>query len=446
MRGRSTVSTLALLGGEPIRKAPLPQDRSLGQAEREAVLRVLDRGVLSQFLGEDHPDFLGGPEVRAAEAEFAAAFAVPHAVSTNSATTGLQTALAASGLGPGDEVIVSPFTMSASAATIVLQHAVPVFADIDPRTYCLDPSSVRDRITGRTRAIMAVDIFGQPAHWEELRAIARQHGLHIVEDAAQAAHAAYRGEYAGALGDVGVLSLNYHKIIHAGEGGMILTRDEEIATRARLIRNHGEVVAEISGLQDLINIVGSNYRLTEIQAAIARAQLNRLPGLFEHRTRLARHLGDRLRALPHVRPPELDDGASSTYYLFAVRLDVDALGLSRAAIARALAAEGVPFDEGYVRPIYFQPMYQRRSALGRTGCPWKCPHYEGDVSYEPGICPVAERMWRRELLVAAVGAPPQTTEDMDDVADAFEKVVEGLPALRDWEARALKTADAHIRA
>ncbi len=266
------MSTLALLGGDPVRTTRLPVDRSLGQPEREAVLRVLDRGVLSQFLGEDHPDFYGGPEVRAAEEEFAAAFDVPHAVSTNSATTGLQTALGACGIGPGDEVIVSPFTMSASAATIVLQHAVPVFADIDPRTYCLDPSSVRRRITPRTRAIVAVDIFGQPAHWAELRAIARDAGLRIVEDAAQAAYATYRGERAGTLGDAGVLSLNYHKIIHAGEGGMILTRDPVIAKRAQLIRNHGEVVAESSGLADLTNIVGSNYRLTEIQAAIARSR------------------------------------------------------------------------------------------------------------------------------------------------------------------------------
>lgn len=440
------MSRLALLGGDPVRTTPLPVDRGLGRPERDAALRVLDRGVLSQFLGEDHPDFYGGPEVRAAEQEFAAAFGVAHAVSTNSATTGLQTALGACGVGPGDEVIVSPFTMSASAATIVLQHAVPVFADIDPRTYCLDPSSVRRCLTRRTRAIVAVDIFGQPAHWDELRAIAHASGLLIVEDAAQAAYATYRDERAGSLGNVGVLSLNYHKIIQAGEGGMLLTRDPEIAKRAQLIRNHGEVVAEMSGLADLTNIVGSNYRLTEVQAAIARAQLRRLPSLFELRASLARHLADRLRRLPHIHPPELDEHATSTYYLFAVRLDVEALGVSRATVARALAAEGVPFEEGYVRPIYLQAMYQRRLALGRSGCPWNCPHYDGQVSYEAGICPVAERMWRDELLVAALGAPPQTTDDMDDVARAFEKVMDALPALREWEGRGHTASSAAGRA
>ena len=184
------MSTLALHGGTPVLPHGLPKNATIGPEERAAVLRVLDRGTLSQFLGEAHEDFFGGPEIRGIEADFAEHFGVPYAVSTNSATTALQTAVAACRLGPGDEVIVSPFTMSATAATIVAQNAIPVFADIDPRTYCLDPLSVRSRVTPQTRAIMAVDIFGQPAHWDELRAIAREHGLALIEDAAQSVGAA----------------------------------------------------------------------------------------------------------------------------------------------------------------------------------------------------------------------------------------------------------------
>ncbi len=283
------MSELALLGGTPVSGTAFPRDTSIGEAERTAAMAVLERGVLSQFLGEGGPDFYGGPEVRALEAEFAAAFGAEFAVSTNSATTALQTALAAAGIEPGDEVIVSPFTMSATAATIVLQNAVPVFADIHPATYCLDPASVRARLTKHTRAIMCVDIFGQPAHWDALREIAREHDLKLLEDAAQAAGASYRGRRAGTLGDAGVLSLNYHKIIHSGEGGVLLTDDPLIATRAQLTRNHGELVADKVALPDIVNTVGSNYRMTELEASIGRAQLRRLPSLFERRARLGGH-------------------------------------------------------------------------------------------------------------------------------------------------------------
>jgi dTDP-4-amino-4,6-dideoxygalactose transaminase len=260
----------ALLGGSAVRTRPFRPQQSFGPEERAAVLEVMDSGVLSQFLGEAGPDFHGGPQVRRTEAAYAEHFRARFAVTTNSATTALHVAVAACGLGPGDEVIVSPFTMSASATAILMQNAIPVFADIDPETFCLDPAGVRARITPQTRAIMAVDIFGQPAHWDPLRALAQEHGLRLIEDAAQAAHATAHGRFAGTLGDAGVLSLNYHKIIHSGEGGVLLTDDPEVAQRAQMVRNHGEVVAEQCGLPDIANTFGSNYRMTEIEASIAR--------------------------------------------------------------------------------------------------------------------------------------------------------------------------------
>lgn len=429
------MSELALLGGPPVRTQALPKAPSLGREEREAVLRVIDAGVLSQFLGEPR-DFFGGPEVRACEEEFARAFRVPYAVSTNSATTSLETAVAACRLGPGDEVIVSPFTMSATATAIIRWNAIPVFADIHPQTYCLDPKSVRARVTRHTRAIMAVDIFGQPAHWDELRAIANEHGLQIIEDAAQAAGATYRGLAAGTLGDIGVLSLNYHKIIHSGEGGLLLTRKEDLCRRAQLIRNHGEVVTEAFGIDDIVNIVGTNARMTELEASIAREQLKKLPALYQRRSRLGDLLTRRLSGLTGIHPPVLDEGATSTYYAYAVRLEPALLGVSRAAFLRALAAEGVTFGPGYVLPLYLQPLYQRRTAHGQGGHPWTCSHYGGAVSYERGICPVAERMYFEELITCGdVGSPPQTEADIEDVARAFEKVVGNLDALRGWEER-----------
>lgn len=427
------MNDLALVGGTPVRgKSFIPQN-TIGAEEKAAVMQVLDSGVLSKFLGEADPDFYGGPEVQRAEKAFAKFFGVEFAVTTNSATTALHTAVAACGLGPGDEVIVSPFTMSASATAILMQNAIPVFADIDPDTFCLNPEAVRRAITPRTRAIMMVDIFGQPAHWDDLWAIARQHHLRIIEDAAQAANARYHQRLAGTLGDIGVISLNYHKIIHAGEGGVLLTSDPELAERARLIRNHGEIVVEEFRLSNIANTFGSNYRMTEIEASIARVQLGRLQGLFEHRARLALHLTKMLTELPFIGPPHIEPDATSAYYVFAVKLHPD-LGVSRRTLVKALNAEGIPFGEGYVRPIYLQPMYQQRLAYSR-GCPWTCGHYQGTVSYAPGLCPVAERMHDTELILAALCHPPQTEADMNDVARAFEKVLSNLPTLREYEAR-----------
>jgi len=298
-------------------------------------------------------------------------------------------------------------------------------------------------ITPRTRAIMMVDLFGQPAHWDEIWGIAQEYNLKIIEDAAQAANARYKGRLAGTLGDVGVLSLNYHKIIQCGEGGVILTSDPELAQRAQLIRNHGEAVVEDFDLPDIANTFGSNYRMTEIEAAIARCQLGRLQELFEHRERLATYLSKHLRALSSITVPHIESSVTSAYYMYAVKLHPD-LGVSRRTFVRALNAEGIPFGEGFVQPIYLQPMYQKRSAYNR-GCPWTCGHYQGSVTYAPGTCPVAERVHDRELIVAMVCNHPQTESDMDDIVRAFDKVLSHLPALRSEEVEGAYAADADYR-
>ena len=215
---------LAIAGGSPVRSRPFPPQNTVGEEERRAVLEVLDSGVLSQFLGEWSDDFLGGPRVKTCEQAFAERFGAKHAVSVNSATTGLQVAVAAARIEPGDEVIVSPYTMSASAAAVVLHDAIPVFADVEDSTYGLDPAAVRAAITPRTRAVLSTHLFGHPARMDELLEIGRDHQLAIVEDAAQSIGATWHGSETGTLGTVGVLSLNYHKIIHSGEGGMVLTQ------------------------------------------------------------------------------------------------------------------------------------------------------------------------------------------------------------------------------
>ena len=415
--------TLAIDGGTPVRRRPFPSYNTIGDEERRAVLQVLDSGVLSQFIGAWGPDFLGGPRVRALEAAWAGYFGVRHAVSVNSATSGLYAAVGAAGVGPGDEVIVSPYTMSASATAAIVYGAVPVFADIDPDTFCLDPASVRARITDRTRAIIGVDLFGHPADWRGLRTAAGARPIVLIEDSAQAPGAKVGDRFAGTLADIGVFSLNYHKTIHSGEGGVVVTDDDRFADRLQLIRNHGEAVVKAKGDEDLVNLVGYNYRMTEIEAAIALEQLKKLERLLQPRIDAAEYLSRHLGELPGLSVPRARSGVRHGYYVYAFKFDADQTGLSRARFAEALRAEGIPVSVGYVEPLYRQPMYQRRIAIGRDGFPFVQPGRE-PASYPDGLCPVAERMHERELLYFSFCQAGISEADLDDVIRAVAKVLE----------------------
>ena len=418
------MSKLALLGGEPVRSTPFATQNSIGEEEKHAVMAVLDSGVLSQFLGEHHSNFYGGPKVRELEEDWAKFFGINHAVTMNSATSALYAAVGAVGVGPGDEVIVSPYTMAASASCILGYNAIPVFADIDEDIFCITGDSIRRVITPHTKAIVVVHIFGHPADMDGIMEGAREHHLSVIEDTAQAPLATYKGKYAGTIGDIGVFSLNYHKHIHTGEGGVAVTNNPDLAQRLQLIRNHAEVVVDGMGVTNLVNMLGWNYRMTEIEAAIGVEQLKKLPLLVEQRVESANYLTERLSDLPGIIPPEVRSGCSNVYYLYAMKCDESRLGLPRDLLVDALRAEGVPITKGYVRPIYLEPLYQQRIVFGTKGCPFTCSHYEGSVDYSKGICPVTERMYDRELMLTSVCHAQATRRDIDDVVSAFEKVLE----------------------
>lgn len=423
------MAKLAINGGSPVRSAPFPLYVTIGEEEKRAVMEVLDSTVLSKFLGTWSPDFFGGPRVQKLEREWADYFGIRHAVSVNSATSGLYAAVGAAGVGPGDEVIVSPYTMTASATAALVYGGIPVFADIDPDTFCLSPASIRERITPRTRAIIVVDLFGHPAEMDEIMRIARQHGLVVIEDAAQAPGARYHGRNAGTLADMGVFSLNYHKTIHCGEGGVVVTNSDEYAGRLQLIRNHGEVVVQKKGVTDLVNMVGFNYRMTEIEAAIASEQLKKLESLVAPRIAAAEFLTGELAGLPGLTPPAVRPDVRHGYYIYVLKYDASVTGVPRAKFAAALRAEGVPVAEGYVEPIYLQPMYQQRIAFGKDGFPFTYPGYQGELNYAKGICPVTEHMHFEALLYGDYCHAAMTRQDLTDIANAFRKVAENLAEL-----------------
>ena len=419
--------TLALNGGSPVIAEPFPPYRSLGEEEILAANRVLCSGVLSAFIGAAGPGFLGGPEVQALEKEAAERFGVKHVVAVNSWTSGLVAAMGAIGLEPGDEVIVTPWTMVATATAILHWNAIPVFADIDPVSFNIAPAAVEAAITPRTRAIAAVDIFGQSADLPALRSIADRHGLNLVTDTAQAPGALLNGVAAGTLADIGGFSLNYHKHIHCGEGGLLVTNDDRLAERLQLIRNHGEAVINSDKPEDLANILGHNFRLGEIEAAIAREQLHKLPGLVATRQHAAARLTAGLAVLPGLTPPVVTEGATHVYYVYGMILDCEQLGVERSWIVEALKAEGITGLFAGYQNIHLFPVFQQRIAYGTSGFPWSgLARGSSDVNYAPGLCPVAERLHNYDFFGLNLCAHAFDDKEVDLVLSAFCKVWEKL--------------------
>jgi perosamine synthetase len=419
---------LALFGGKKTIQASFQHYNSIGSEELAAAKEVIESGVLSQFLGAWHEDFYGGPKVREFERKCAEYFGVKHAVTVNSWTSGLVAAVGAIGIEPGDEIIVTPWTMSASATAILHWNAIPVFADIDPETFNLDPKSVEENITPYTKAIMVVDIFGQSADMDELMAIAAKYGLRVISDTAQAPGALYKGKYAGTAAHVGGYSLNYHKHIHTGEGGILVTNDDEIAERLQLIRNHAEVVVGDKGVTNLSNMIGHNFRLGEIECAMGIEQLKKLSGFVQSRQRLANRLTEGLKGLRGLRTPVVKEDRTHVYYVYPMILDIEELGVSRERIHAALQAEGVTLGKRY-QNIHLLPVYQKKIAYGSRGFPWTSDICHRDIDYSKGICPVAEELNDSSYLGLGMCVYDLTDNDVDLIASAFHKVWKNLALL-----------------
>jgi dTDP-4-amino-4,6-dideoxygalactose transaminase len=424
----STLSTLALLGGKPIRTAPFPAYPVIGEEEKRAVMEVLDSGQLSTF-SASRQGFLGGRKIQAFEAAFAEYHGVRHAIAVNSATSGLHAAVAACEAGPGDEVIVPPYTFTATATAVLHHNAIPVFADVDPVTFCMDPAQLEKVITPRTKAVIPVHLLGHPADMDAILAIARRHGLKVIEDCAQAPGARYKGRLVGTMGDCGVFSFQETKNMATGEGGMVITNDPGLAEHARMIRNHGEAVIAGEPRKYLSSTIGWNYRMTEIEAAIGAVQLTKLDKLNGARHELAAYLLDTLPAHPGLTYPTEPALIDHVYHVFGMRYDESKIGVPRARFLEALIAEGIPMSPGYPRPLYHNPLFQDRLAYGKQGCPFTCHLYEGTVSYEKGLCPVAEDLCARSALWTFVVRPPGTIRDMQDIVAAFEKVLANSSSL-----------------
>jgi perosamine synthetase len=420
---------LAILGGPKTINYSFKQYNPIGEEERSAVNEVMKTGVLSKYIGVWDPDFYGGPKVQEFEKAAQRYFGVKHAVVVNSCTSGLIAAVGAIGIEPGDEVIVSPWTMTATATAILMWNAVPVFADIERDFFNIDPVSIENNITPHTKAILAIDIYGHSADMDSIMEIAGRHDLKVISDCAQAPSAKYKGNFAGTISDIGVFSLNFHKHIHTGEGGIIVTNDDDYAERLQLIRNHAEAVVESKGVSNLSNMLGFNFRMGEIEAAIGIEQFKKLEKITDRITALGEQLTIGLKSLKGLRPPLVKDGCTHVYYAYPLIVDSEQLGIKREIIHKALVAEGVPIGQGY-QNIHLLPLYQEKTAYGNCGFPWSSDVYKGNVKYNKGICPVAEKLHEKEILAIPTCMHEWDNEDINNIIKAFKKVWENQDILR----------------
>ncbi|MGW1682028.1 DegT/DnrJ/EryC1/StrS family aminotransferase [Saccharopolyspora sp. NPDC002376] len=410
----SRSEVLALDGGVPVRTASLPHvsdslGRTLGHEEAQAAYDVVLSGRLNATVGE---------QTTALEEEFAARYSVRHAIAASSGTAALHLAVAAVNPEPGDEIITTGLSDIGSVLPILAQNAVPVFADVDPRTGNLDVAAVRRLITDRTRAILAVHLFGIPAPVTELRELADEHNLLLIEDCAQAylTRTAPHGRLAGTVGHLGCFSLQQSKHVTAGDGGLVITSDDALARRSRLF---GDKAWPRADDRRTHLFLGLNYRMTELQAAVARVQFGRLDSVVERRVEAAATVQSAVEELSGLSTAPHE---GTTYWQFPVYLDVAAAGADAVRYAEALRAEGIPASRGYLeRPLYLTPLFTGPHTYGDSGFPLRGRPVDRAQVLAPGLCPHTEALVARRLLVIPWNER-YTDGDVTDIATALRKV------------------------
>ncbi len=383
-------------------KRSIPYARqSVGAEDIEAVVKVLRSDWLTT-----------GPQVEAFEHAVAQFTGSSRAVAVANGTAALHAAAYASGVGPGDEVIVPAMTFAATANAVVFQGGTPVFADVDPATLLLDPEQAEAKITPRTKAIVAVDYTGQPCDYDALRAIAERHDLVLIADSAHALGGEYKGRRVGTLADLTTLSFHPVKQITTGEGGMVTTSNERFADAMVRFRNHGIAsdhrsrAEEGTWYYEMLDL-GYNYRITDFQCALGLSQLKKLPRWLDRRRAIARRYGKAFEPLDSIEPLRVAPHVKHAYHLYVVRLALERLKADRSAVFSMLRDRGIGVNVHYI-PVHLHPFYRKRFGTG------------------PGLCPVAEAAYERILSLPMYGSLSEAQADR--VIEAVEEVLQALAA------------------
>jgi dTDP-4-amino-4,6-dideoxygalactose transaminase len=411
---------LAIAGGEPVVPAGAIQPwPPIDQTDRDAVLRVFDNQIICGA---------GAPECVALQDEWAAYIGRKHCLATSSGTAALHMSLAAAGIGPGDEVIVPAYTFLASASCVLHANAIPVFVDIDEKTYNIDPARIEEKLNERTRAIIPVHLHGLPASMDEITAIAQKHNLIVIEDACQAHGAEYTGRKAGAFGHFAAFSLNSSKNLSGGEGGLFLTDDDAWKMRADMLRMFGDEIDDETKLRVYnASILGYMYRTQELPAAFARAQFKRLDANNAIRQQNCRFLTEALAEYDWVTTPYVPPDRTHVYWMYVVRFDPKKAGVRlsprqfRVALEKALHEEGVAVGQWQIMPVPAQDLFQTKMGYGSKGCPWTCHYYGKDITYRGSDYPVASRLVEDYTVIVGI-APPNGLKLMEMYAEACRKV------------------------
>lgn len=403
------MARLAVNGGTPVRKKDFPLWPIVTKSDEQAVLNALNShrwGLGGQFIGQFEKKF----------AEFAQA---KYALSVTNGTAALEVALRGVGVKAGDEVIITPYTFIATASSVLTVNAVPIFVDIDPDTYLIDPDRIEAAITPRTTAIIAVHIAGLPCDMDRIKRLARKHKLAVIEDACQAHGAEWKGRPVGAIGEAGCFSFQSSKNLSSGEGGVCVTDDREVWERMWSLKNCGRIPR---GAFYEHHVLGWNVRMTEFQAALLLSQMKRLPAQMKKRDENGAYLTQLLNQIEGIKPQKWTKGTTRhAYHLYIFRYDKKAFGgVPRARFIEALTAEGIGASSGYV-PLYKEEMFVVDPAVHV---------FAGKVNYAKVRCPVCEHACAEEAVWLYQRLLLGTKRDMEDIATAMVKVQKNVAELR----------------
>lgn len=397
-----------------IKKLRLIKRNELGKTEIKEAIKVIKSGNLSSFLGENGKGFYGGPKVLSFEQKIQKYFKVKYAITVNSWTSGLICSVGAlKNLKPGDEIILSPWTMSACLSSILFWNAIPIFADIEKDYFTICPKSIEKIITKNTKAIMAIDIFGQSANLRQINKIAKKYNLEVISDSAQAIGSKYLNKFSGTIADIGGFSLNYHKHIHTGEGGIVVTNNKIYAERIKLIRNHAESISERKCSKNLsFDKVGFNFRLGEIESAIGIEQLKKLKYIIKKNRSVAKKLDKGLAKLNGLQTPKIRKGSSHVYYVYPLLIDQKICGFKKYKLFNFLKSYGVPVSLKYVN-LHLLPILNKKNKL-----PWSL--VKKKYSYKKGDCPIAEDYQDNKYLALNMCSYNYTNDNINNIIRLFK--------------------------
>lgn len=401
--------TPAAAGGKPAKTKPFRKQPRYGEAEMEQLKQVIAQGTLF---------YAHGKKVYELEKTFAAMHGAPHAVACTSGTAAIHTALMAAGISPGDEVITAPITDAGTVLPILWQGAVPVFSDLDGATYNMDPASVKDRVTPKTKAILAVHLAGNACDLYALRDIADEHKLMLIEDCAQAHGTRYHGNAIGTIGQIGCFSYNEFKHISCGDGGVVITDDPALAQKMRLATDKGYNRAP-GAAQRNTNFLANNYRMTELQGAVALAQLGKLDSIVQRRRAWCAGLTERLAGIEGIALPKVTYGCDPTWWFYMVRVIPGVLKANADAFVAAMKAEGVPLGAHYIgRPVYEYPIFQDHTPFARGDHPFN------SRDYSKNRCPEAEAIL--DTCVMLTINESYDEQDLEETAKAYHRAARYL--------------------